>query len=100
VHPGQTVTVRFSGGYLAINYEMVCGAATQYIFGDELSTPEFSHHRFDVLLDDSLLAEARCQKKEDCQVEFAIPPDISPGKHQLTLAGFVGEQKFDIEVVD
>lgn len=73
VHPGQLVTVRFSGGYLFLNYGISCSDRggnrnvdyVGYAHADKLAWPEHSRTtRVKLWASD-----------ERCAIEFIVPPD-------------------------
>jgi hypothetical protein len=73
VHPEELVTVRFSGGYLFLNYGIDCsdrredgkGHYVGYAHADELAWSEHSQTtRVELWASD-----------ERCEIEFVVPPD-------------------------
>ena len=82
--PGQSVTVRFSGGYGIIsNNARICGEKiVGYVYRDEL--PSFSPQRtVQILFDERRLTMAECD--HECEITFVVPTDASPGLHRLEL---------------
>jgi hypothetical protein len=98
--PGETLRIRFSGGYVALNNARVCGnEVVDYIYSDEFPTPQILR-RVIIRLDDRELAAVDCPEAI-CEFEFVIPTDVSPGEHELILVTPWGiETKFDIEIVE
>jgi hypothetical protein len=97
---GETLDLRFSGGYVALNNARVCGnEVVDYIYSDEFPTPEIIR-RVSIRLDDRELARVDCPGAK-CEFEFVIPVDVSLGKHELVLVTpWLIETKFDIEIVE
>ena len=65
-------------------YAVVCGGGdvVGYVLQDDL--PRFAYRRaVEVYLDEDLLTSTEC--KNECSVEFTVPPDASPGIHKLKI---------------
>jgi hypothetical protein len=65
-------------------YTVVCGGGdvVGYVLQDDL--PRFAYRRaIEVYFDEDLLTSTEC--KNECGVEFTIPPDASPGTHKLKI---------------
>ncbi len=98
--PGESLSVSFSGGCVAVNNARVCGAeVVGYVHDDELPTPRFIRH-VSVRLNDRVLAE-RDDCPRDCEIDFAIPADAPPGRYALTLTtSWAEETRFDLEILE
>jgi len=96
--PGQTLELRFSGGYVALNNARMCGETlTGYIFSDALSTPAVIRN-IGVLLNEQPLT-VRVDCADVCRVEVDIPPDTPPGKYTLSLLSSWAERtKMDLDI--
>lgn len=70
-----------------------------YVYSNELPTPQITL-RVVIRLDERELAAVDCPEVE-CEFEFVIPADASPGGHELVLVTpWLIETKFDIQIVE
>lgn len=97
--PGDALSLRFSGGYVAVNNARMCGAeVVGYVHDDELATPRVIRH-VTIRLNDQVLAE-RDGCPADCQLDFIIPVETPPGRYMLTLTtSWAEETRFELEII-
>ena len=83
LHLGESVLVRFTGGYYDVlpSCKMVNGEAIyHYPTVKELSEKT---RIVDVYLDDALIHSQECT--HDCELSFSLPDQIRPGSHDLDI---------------
>lgn len=99
-HPGDEISLHFSGGYIIGNNARVCGDdITGYVYSDDLPSYTYSQRTITVSLEDNTLTTVECGY--ECTLEFVIPPDMPLGARELIVNSiYFSEITFDIEIVE
>lgn len=100
LHPGDEISLHYSGGYMIGNNARICGNdnIVGYIHSDELPSYTYPQRTVMVSLEETTLTTVECEY--ECMIEFVVPDDIPLGAHQLRiLASSISHVTFDVEIV-